>query len=118
MITLTNYLTKHSNTINGKALRKPDLNLIAKLDKMRAGIEELPEGDLAFTRNPVSGYSGLLDPFISYLIRWTFTVGSTYDPEGFGGMTFGKDKVAIGTYDRVRMLVLSLDNAAYSNFLD
>jgi hypothetical protein len=110
---LTSYLTNTNNTVNGKALRKPDLNLVAKLDAM--GIF-LPEGELVLTENPVTGYTELLNPFLSALIKWTYKTYATYDFSG--SMNYKGTKVSIQTYDRTRMLVLSLDSDAYSNFLD
>ena len=113
MNSLTAYLTNVGNVINGKKLRPADLNLVAKLDAM--GIY-LPEGELVPTQNQVNGYTELLNPFLSALIKWTYKTYSTYDFSG--SMNYKGTKVAIGTYDRVRMLVLSLDGNVYSNFLD
>jgi hypothetical protein len=111
---LTEYLATRGNTINGKTLRKPDLNLVAKLDKMGVTASAT---ELVLTRNPVSRHAELLNPFLSALVNWTFAVYASYDMDA-GSMKYGNTKVAIGTYDRVRMLVLSLDGNVYGSFLD
>jgi hypothetical protein len=117
---LTDLLNNVGNRINGTTLRKPDLNLVAKLDAMGITLKmgDLQSDGLVFTRNPVSRNTAMLNPFISALINWTFEVYSSYDPMAGDPMNYRGTKVAIGTYDRVRMLVLSLDSEAYSNFLD
>ena len=115
---LTTYLNSVGNKINGKALRKPDLNLVAKLDVMNTYLapdDWATEGLIPAT-NPITGYTAMLNPFIAALINWTFKTYSTYDFTG--RMSYKGTKVAIGTYDRVRYLVLALDANAYSNFLD
>lgn len=110
---LTSYLSHVDNRVNGKALRKPDMNLVAKLDAM--GVE-VTDTNTHVVVNPVSGFAAPLDPFIAVLVNWTYKVYSTYDLNG--SMNYRGTKVAIGTYDRIRMLVLLLDSKAYSNFLD
>jgi hypothetical protein len=113
---LTEYLNLKGNVINGKKLRPADLNLIAKLDAM--GVGGLISGYPLNVLNPISGFTAALDPFIGALINWTFKVYSSYDPMEGNSMRFNGTKVAIGTYDRVRMLVLSIDSKAFINFLD
>lgn len=110
---LTGYLSHVDNRINGKALRKPDLNLIAKLDEM--GVE-LANVNIAV--NPVTGYVAHTDLFIATLVNWTFMVYATYDPVAMTPMTFRGKKVNLQTWDRVRHLILSLDKEVYYNFID
>lgn len=114
-ITLTAYLAKHGNTVNGKKLRQPDLNLVAKLDAMGVTVPE--HAETVYTENPVSGHSAMLNPFLAMLVQWTFRVYATYDFDT-GGMNYKGTKVAISTYDRVKGLILSLDGSVYSNFID
>lgn len=113
-MTPTEYLTKNGNKINGKALRKPDLNLVAKLEAM--GLTVIDNAISVYTTNPVSGYSDMVDPFLSALINWVYDTYSTYGE--WGTMSYNGTKVAIGTFDRVRYLILSLDHNVHSNFID
>ena len=108
---LTDYSTRYPLA---KKLTKPQMNLLFKLDDMR--VEVGNPGEPRVVQNPVSGYSEALNPFIATLVEWVYDTYATYDFAG--GMNYNGTKVAIGTYDRVRMLVLSLDSDVYSNFLD
>jgi len=108
---LTEYLVKNGNKINGKTLSQPDQNLLKKLDDL--GVVVSFSG---YAENPITGFTDTLDLLVAALVRFSYKVYSTYDFSG--GMNFYGKKVAIGTYDRVKMLVLKLDNAAYSNFID
>ena len=112
---LTAYNALFSNTINGKKLTAPQINLFAKLDEMGVKVTAIPGATQRCT-NPVNGFSDEICPPIAALIEWVYEVYSTY---GNGGtMSFRGTKVAIGTFDRVRMLILNLDSEAYSNFID
>lgn len=108
---LTDYSTRYPFA---KKLSKPNLNLLAKLDSM--GVQVGNPSEPRVVQNPVSGYSEALNPFIATLVEWVYRTYATYDFSG--GMNYKGTKVAIGTYDRVRMLVLNLDSGVYSNFLD
>lgn len=108
---LSDYSTRYPLT---KKLTKPQANLLFKLDDM--GVDVGNPSEPRRVQNPVSGYTEALNPFIATLVEWVYRTYSTYDFSG--GMNYKGTKVAIGTYDRVRMLVLSLDSEVYSNFLD
>jgi hypothetical protein len=95
-------------------LTKPQMNLLAKLDAMGLSIDN--PGNPAVVANPHTGYKAMLNPLVGTLSNFVYKVYSTY---GYSGtMNYRGTKVAIGTFDRVRMLILSLDKQAYSDFID
>lgn len=98
-------------------LTKPQMNLLAKLDTYGVVIsDQVP--DTLPTVNPVSGYSAELPALLSCLVRLTYKLMQSYENSPTYQMTFNGHKVAIGTYDRVKGLILSLDSKAYMNFID
>ncbi len=109
---LTEYISSQGNKFNGKKLTQSQLNLLAKLDEM--GVTVSPDG---IATNPVSGYQKSINPFIASLVNWVHETYSTYSWT-VGTMHYNGNKVAINTFDRVKMLVLSLDDEAYSDFID
>lgn len=112
-MTLTSYLTLNGNAYNGKKLTQPQLNLVAKIDSM--GVE-MNWGMPVVVKNPITGFSATLDPFIAILVRLTQYL--SYNYSGMGPMNYEGHKVPIQTYDRIKYLVLALDNEAFSNFID
>lgn len=109
---LTSFVSLNGNKVNGKKLTQPQLNLLAKLDKMGVTISDsLP----VVVTNPVNGFSDTLDPFTATLVNWVYRVYSTYH---FGPMNYRGHTVAIGVFDRVKYLVLSISPEAYRNFID
>ena len=111
---LTDYSTRYPLA---KKLTKPQMNLLTKLDAMGVEVGNVTTAYASrFVQNPVTGYTEALNPFIATLVEWVYRTYATYDFSG--GMNYKGTKVAIGTYDRVRMIVLSLDSSVYSNFLD
>jgi hypothetical protein len=104
---LTDYATEHLS------LTKPQMNLLAKLDAMGVNIPD--PTNLVLVSNPTSEYTAALNPLVAALINWVYEVYSTYQ---FGTMKYGRVKVAIGTFDRVRYLILALDKQAFSDFID
>ena len=111
---LTEYTTRYGLP-NGKTFAKPQINLLFQMEDL--GVQ-LFVTDNVICRNPVSGYSEIINPLLARLIEWTYEVYSTYDAFSGQPMNYRGKKVTIQTYDRVRMLVLSLDSNVYSNFLD
>ncbi len=117
---LTDFAALNNNKVNGNTLRKPDLNLLAKLDAMNVEISDpLPR----VVTNHGSGFSGPLHPLIAVLVEWVYETHSTYDETystyGWsGGMSYNGVKVSIGTFDRIRYLILALDKDAFSDFID
>jgi len=107
---LTDYATRYPL---GVKLSKAQTNLLFKLDDM--GVQVGNPSEPRLVQNPVSGYSEALNPFVATLVEWVYRTYSTYDFAG--GMNY-KGAIHFVTYDRVRMLVLSLDSSVYSNFLD
>jgi hypothetical protein len=98
-------------------LTKPQANLLAKLDSYGVLVpENLP--DMISTFNPVSGHREELPTLVAYLVRIVYMLTMSYESSPTYTMTFNGHKVAIGTFDRVKMLVLSLNSKAYSNFID
>ena len=99
--------------INGKSLTQPEKNLLAKVDALGVTVSDIETS----ARNPVTGVTlENLHPVVARLVRWIYQVYATYD--GMGPMTYGNQKVAISTFDRVKYLVLRLDNKAYSDLVD
>ncbi len=98
-------------------LTKPQTNLLAKLDSYGVVISDNAP-DTLLTVNPITGYSEELNVLVACLVRLTYKLTMSYESSPTYTMTFNGHKVAIGTYDRVKMLVLSLSPSAYSNFID
>jgi hypothetical protein len=97
----------------GYKLTKPQINLLAKLEAM--GVEA-SDDDLVTVINPVSGNTGAVNGFLAPLIKWVYDTYATYNFAGT--MNYHGEPVSIQTFDRVRMLILSLDSEVYSNFID
>lgn len=111
---LTDYYLANKERLNMKQLTGPQQNLLFKLDDM--GVD-VGSGGPVTLRNPISGYTvPVADPFLAALVNWVYDTYSTYNYSG--GMNYNGTKVAIGTFDRVKMLILSLYPNAYSNFID
>ena len=112
---LTSFVNLNGGSISqgGKKLTQPQKNLLAKLDAMGVTVQE--DGLPVVVTNNASGFSGALHPFIAALVEWVYEVYSTYN---YGPMHYGKTKVAIGTFDRVRYLILALDKQAFRDFID
>ena len=109
---LTGYFAiKHRTAL--LVLTQPQLRLLEKLDDMGVEVSEFDE--LVLIENPVSGHRAYVTPFEAALVNWVYDTYSTY---GFGGMTYNGRKVAIGTFDRVKMLILNINPSVYRNFID
>jgi hypothetical protein len=107
-----NHLTDYTE-INGKTLTQPEKNLLAKLDAM--GVVVLVTGTSA--TNQCTGVTmENLHPVVACLVRWIYQVYATYSESG--RMNFRGTPVAISIFDRVKYLVLRLDNKAYSELVD
>lgn len=104
-------------TVKNVKLTKPQANLLAKLDTYGVVISDNAPDTLP-TLNPITGYNQELPALVSCLVRLTYKLIQSYEASPTYTMTFNGHKVAIGTYDRVKMLVLSLDANAYRNFID
>jgi hypothetical protein len=108
---LSDYSTRYPL---GVKLSKPNLNLLFKLDNM--GVEVGNPSEPRRIENPTSGYVGVLNPLVATLVEWVYRVYSTYDRGG--AMNYRGTKVAIGTFDRVLYLILTLDKQAFADFID
>lgn len=98
-------------------LTKPQANLLVKLDSYGVVVsDQVP--DVIPTTNPISGHSEELPALVSCLVRLVYKLTLSYEMSPTYTMTFNGHKVAIGTFDRIKMLVLSLNSKAYSNFID
>jgi hypothetical protein len=104
-------------TLHGVKLSKPDANLLAKLDSYGIVLSDNPTATLTVT-NPISGYSAEVPRLVGCLVNLTYKLMQSYERSPSYQMTFNGHKVAIQTYDRVKMLVLKLDPKVYSNFID
>lgn len=98
-------------------LTKPQANLLAKLDSYGVVVSDHVPDTLP-TVNPVTGYQAELPALVSCLVRLTYKLIQSYEASPTYQMTFNGHKVAIGTYDRVKGLILALDSKAYMNFID
>lgn len=112
-MTLTDYVVANGGSLNGKKLTKPQLNLIAKLDAMNIQVNDGPTHLI----NQVNGFAIIADAVPAALVYWVYQVHRTYSPFT-GKMHYGATKVAIGTFDRVRMFILNVYPQIYSNFID
>jgi hypothetical protein len=109
-------LTQLAQSKNVK-LTQPQMNLLAKLDSYGVVIsDQVP--DTLPTLNPITGYTAELPALVSCLVRLTYQLIQSYERSPNYQMTFNGHKVAIQTYDRVKALILTLDNRAYQNFID
>jgi hypothetical protein len=103
--------------INGKTLTQPERNLLAKIQK-DYGFDVTDTG-LVDMPNRVTGiYCNGMNPLVAALVRFAYECYDNYENSGTYQMSYNGKKVAIGTYDRVRYLVLKLDNKAYNTLLD
>ena len=110
----TTTATHYVSTFTNRKLTQPQLNLLVKLDEM--GLRVIENAMSVYVENPQSGYSELLYPLVAALVQWVYETYNTYGRSGT--MNYRGVKVAIGTFDRVKMLILSLDSKVYSNFID
>lgn len=99
--------------MNDTKLSTADNNLIAKL---ASTYKVFPNDSITTAVNPLSGARVQTTPLVAALIRFAQVAYVSY--EVAGRMTFRNVPVTIQTFDRVRHLVLKLDNNAYSQILD
>jgi len=104
-------LTDYIKTSDKFKLTKPQLNLVTKLESMGVTVDPLED----CVTNPHTCQAGSVDPLIAVLIKWVYSVYATYRN---GKMSYRGIKVTVDNFDRVRMLILSLDKTAYRNFID
>ena len=99
--------------VNGTPLTTPEKNLLAKLDLL--GVTVNPAETSAV--NPCMGNTvENLHPLVARLSTLVHEIYATYGESG--KMNYHGKPVAIGTFDRVKYLVLRLDSRAYSELLD
>ena len=103
--------------VKNVTLTKPQANLLVKLDSYGVIVSDYAP-DTIQTQNPVTGHTEELPALVSYLVELVYRLTVSYETSPTYQMTFNGHKVAIGTFDRVKMLVLSLNSKAYSNFID
>lgn len=105
--------------MNSKSmLTKPELNLVAKLqDKYGVVIDLNGQGNVTLA-NRFTGVRVEASKLVAALYNFTVEAISSYEIRGDGKMTFNGVPVAIGTYDRVRHLILKLDRKAYYDLVD
>jgi hypothetical protein len=107
-------------TCNGKTLSTADKNLLAKLQtKYDFDVTETGEFGPILRRNRVTGVSvDNLNPLVAALVDFIYACYNAYEFSGTYTMTFNNKEVAIGTFDRVKYLVLKLDSVAYGDLVD
>jgi len=98
-------------------LTKPQMNLLAKLDELGIVISDTP-ADKLHINNPITGYSAEVSYLVGCLVNLAYKLIRSYEQSPTYTMTFNGKKVSIQTYDRVKMLILALDPAAYRDFID
>lgn len=98
---------------NGMKLTKPESNLLSKLET-NYGILVNETNTVAV--NPLSGMTVQCNPLVAALVKFVTTAYASYNFNG--SMQYRNVPVAIGTYDRVRYLVLKLDKGVYAEVLD
>lgn len=103
-------LNQITSPYQGKKLGKSQLNLLVTLAGFGVTMPESRE----IRTNPFSGVSKELDPLAVAL--YDFVV-NTRNP-GFGPLSFGRHKVAVGIWDRARYLFLALWPDEYYDLLD
>jgi hypothetical protein len=99
--------------MNNTILTKPETNLVNKLTT-EYGL--LVNDSMTTAVNRLNGVQVQTTPLAAALIRFAQVAYVSY--ELFGKMYFKQKPVSIQTYDRVRYLVMKLDNQAYMEVLD
>ena len=100
-------------TLNGISLTKPESNLLEKLD-IKYGLIVNPYETTAI--NMCSGSKFTVSPLSAALVKFLNEAYRTYAL--FGTMHFNGNTVAVGTFDRVKYLLMKLDIDTYSNTID
>lgn len=101
--------------INGKTLTKPQSNLVQKLVE-KYGVQFSEQPLTAIVYNPCTGVRFAVDENIAVLVSFVHLSYRNYSE--LGRMQYFGKPVAIGTFDRVRYLILALDASTYSNVID
>ena len=105
-------------TCNGQTLTTPEKNLLAKL-QTKYGFDVTGSQGEANTRvNRVIGVTSKpLNPLVAALVDFIYECYDAYERNNYQ-MTYNGKDVAIGTFDRVKYLVLKLDSQAYGDLID
>lgn len=101
--------------INGKTLTKAQENLVEKLVS-KYGLNLGQFGTTAIVVNPCTGAGFVVDSVVAGLVYFVQKTYRSYSH--FGKMSFNGKPVAIGIYDRVRYLILAVDNTTFANVID
>ena len=104
---------KNSDIVLNMNLTKPENNLVAKLTN-DYGVVVNEKYTVAV--NALNGATVNTSALVAALIKFTQIAYTSY--EIYGRMSYKNKPVSIQTYDRVRYLVLKLDNKAYAEVLD
>jgi hypothetical protein len=100
-------------TVDSKTLTTPEKNLLAKLDSYGLVASDL--GTISVS-NWINGITVDVHPLVAALVRFIYDTSLTY--EQTYQMSFNGHKLPISIHDRVKYLVLKLDNKAYSTLID
>lgn len=99
-------------------LTQPEINLVAKLSDKYGVVIDVNDTGTVELHNRFTGVAVQTSKLVAALYRFTITAINSYEQRGDGKMTFNDIPVAIGTYDRVRHLILKLDRKAYFDLVD
>ena len=100
-------------TVNEIVLTTPQINLLKKVEALGVIIDATVTSAL----NPVTGVTlENLHPLVARLCRLIYQLYATYDRSGT--MSYNGHPVSIQTFDRIKYLVLDVDNKAYSELID
>lgn len=102
--------------INGIKLSQPEKNLLVSLvEKYKV---ELPEVAAPNSKviNPLSGAACECNAIVATLTKIVQSV--SYNYAGYGQMNLNGVKMPISIFDRIRYLVMKLDNKTYYAVLD
>lgn len=102
--------------LNGVELKKSEINLLTKLEE-KYGVALVGDGPVTLA-NRFTGATVQTSRLVAALYQFTIESISSYEMLGDGKMFFKGKQVAIGTYDRVRYLILKLDKKAYYDLVD
>lgn len=106
------------NPTSNTVLTKPELNLVAKLQSKYGIVVDLNDNTTVELHNRFTGFAVQTTKFVAALYHFTISSIMSYEMSNGNKMTYNGVPVAIGTYDRVRYLILKLDRKAYSELVD
>lgn len=101
-----------------KNLPQPKINLLTKLEKTYGLTAAHASQSAVLVMNPITRAIVSTTPLVAALYKFTIACIISYERLDNGEMYFNDKPVAIGTYDRVKYLILDLDKNAYRDLVD